>query len=55
MDRVTVGINLSPKFFDGLLSINANVRGAYLKNRYHKGETLGNAVSFNPTLQVYNP
>lgn len=38
MDRTTVGINLSPKFFDGLLSINANVRGAYLKNRYHKAE-----------------
>lgn len=53
MDRVTVGINLSPKFFDGLLSINANVRGAYLKNRYHRGEALGNAVGFNPTLPVY--
>ncbi len=53
MDRVTVGINLSPKFFDGLLSVNANVRGAYLKNRYHRGETLGNAVGFNPTLPVY--
>ena len=55
MDRTTVGINLSPKFFDGLLSINANVRGAYLKNRYHKAEALGNAVGFNPTLPVHNP
>ena len=28
MDRATFGLNLSPKFFNGLLSINANLRGA---------------------------
>lgn len=55
MDRATVGINLSPKFFDGLLSINANVRGAYINNRFFDNGALGGSVSFNPTLPVYNP
>lgn len=55
MDRATVGINLSPKFFDGLLSVNANVRGAYINNRFFDGSALGASVSFNPTLPVYAP
>lgn len=55
MDRATVGINLSPKFFDGLLSVNANVRGAYINNRFFDSSALGSSVSFNPTLPVYAP
>lgn len=54
MDRVTASINLTPKFFDGLLQVNANVKGSYIANRYEKG-VLGSAVSFNPTLPVMNP
>ncbi len=55
MDGASVGINLSPKFFDGLLSVNANVRGAYINNRFFDGSALGASVSFNPTLPVYAP
>lgn len=55
MDRATVGINLSPKFFDDLLSVNANVRGAWISNNYHDKAVLGNAIGFNPTLPVKNP
>ena len=51
MNRVTAGINLSPKFFDGLLQVNANIKGAYVRNNYEQG-VLGGAVSFNPTLPV---
>ena len=51
MDRVTASINLTPKFFDDLLSIQANVKGSYIKNEYQAG-TLGTAVSMNPTLPV---
>ncbi|MCH5228600.1 MAG: TonB-dependent receptor [Muribaculaceae bacterium] len=51
MDRATVGINLTPKFFDDLLSIQANVKGSYVKNQYFTG-TMGTAISFNPTLPV---
>jgi len=51
MDRVTGSINLTPKFFDNLLSVNANVKGAYVRNEYEPG-VLGGAVYFNPTLPV---
>ena len=54
MQRLTGSINLTPKFFDDLLSINANVKGAYITNSYDQG-ALGGAVSFNPTLPVKNP
>lgn len=55
MDRATVGINLSPKFFDDLLTVNANVRGAWINNRYDDRAALSNAIGFNPTLPVMNP
>ena len=55
MDRATFGLNLSPKFFNGLLSVNANLRGAYINNRFYEESALGSAVSFNPTLPVYAP
>ena len=32
MQRTTVGFSLSPKFFNGLLSINANANGTYATN-----------------------
>lgn len=33
MQRTTVGISLTPKFFDDKLSVTANVKGTYIKNR----------------------
>lgn len=54
MNRATAGINLSPKFFDGLLQVNANIKGAYVRNNYEPG-VLGGAIAFNPTLPVKNP
>ncbi|MDE5976468.1 MAG: SusC/RagA family TonB-linked outer membrane protein, partial [Muribaculaceae bacterium] len=54
MDRVTAGINLNPSFFDNTLKINANIKGAYIANRYN-GDGLGAAISFNPTLPVFMP
>lgn len=53
MNRATAGINLSPKFFDGLLQVNANIKGAYIRNNYDNSP-LGGAISFNPTLPVWN-
>ncbi len=52
MQRVTAGINLNPKFFDGLLQINANVKGYYVRNRFSNEGAVGAAVAFNPTLPV---
>lgn len=54
MQRVTGSLNLTPKFFDNLLSVNLNVKGAYVTNRYDQG-ALGGAIGFNPTLPVKNP
>ena len=54
MDRTTVGINLTPKFFNGLLSIQANAKGSYIKNRMADQGAVGTALTYNPTLPVYN-
>jgi iron complex outermembrane receptor protein len=53
MDRTTVGVNLTPKFFNGMLSVNANVKGAYIKNRMADQGAVGTALTYNPTLPVY--
>ncbi len=54
MDRVTASINLTPKFFNDLLSVNANVKGAYITNTYG-ANTLRAAAGMNPTLPVKDP
>ncbi|MDE6391251.1 MAG: SusC/RagA family TonB-linked outer membrane protein, partial [Duncaniella sp.] len=46
MDRLTGSINLSPKFFHDLLSVNANVKGAYLRNQYG-GNAMAGGASMN--------
>lgn len=53
MQRTTVGFNLSPKFFNGLLQVNANAQGTYIKSRQADLGAVGAAVGFNPTLPVY--
>lgn len=52
MDRVTMGFNLSPKFFDNHLSVNANVKGYYIRNNFADAGALSNAISFDPTHPV---
>ena len=54
MDRVTMGFNLSPKFFDNHLSINANVKGYYIRNNFADTGALSSAISFDPTHPVYS-
>lgn len=53
MDRVTVGFNLSPKFFDNHLSINANAKGYYMRNRFGDSGAVSGATSYNPTMPIY--
>ena len=52
MSRTTVGINLSPKFFNNLLQINANVNGSYIHTRNADWVTNA-ALRMNPTQPVY--
>ena len=53
MDRTTVGFNLTPKFFNGLLSVQARADGTYIKNRMADQGAVGAALTYNPTLPVY--
>ena len=53
MERTTVGFNLTPKFFDGLLKISANAKGSYIRNREADTGAVGAALTYNPTLPVY--
>ena len=52
MDRATVGITLSPKFFDDHLSINATAKGYYVRNKWGQDGAIGQAVAYNPTIPV---
>ncbi len=53
MDRFTAGINLTPKFFNGLLSVNANVKGYYFRNKFADEGSVGAALAFDPTRSLY--
>lgn len=54
--RVTLDINLSPKFFTDHLSVNLNAKGIYNKSNYADAGAVGAAVSFDPTQSphIYN-
>ena len=54
MERVTGGISLNPKFFNGLLQINANVNGTYARQNNADGGAVGAAMAFDPTKPVYS-
>ena len=54
MKRTTAGFSLSPKFFNGLLQVNANVNGTYARQNNADGGAIGGAVAFDPTKPVYS-
>ena len=54
MQRVTAGLNLNPKFFNGLLQVNASVNGTYARQNNADGGAVGSALAFDPTKPVYN-
>lgn len=51
--RTSVGLNLTPKFFDNHLSVTANVKGSMTENRFNAG-VIGAAQFFDPTQSVYD-
>ena len=51
--RTSVGLNLTPKFFDNHLSVVANVKGSMTENRFPAG-VIGAAQFFDPTQGVYD-
>lgn len=54
MQRVTAGFNLTPEFFGGLLKINANVKGYYMRNQFSNEGAVGAAIAFDPTQPVHS-
>lgn len=54
MDRVTASINLNPSLFDDHLQINAAAKGIYISNNDPDSGVIGNAVTYAPTVPVYN-
>lgn len=53
MERSTLALNLSPKFFNDMLSVQFNVKGMYLRNRFADTGAVGAATEFDPTQPVY--
>jgi iron complex outermembrane receptor protein len=52
--RTSVGLNLSPKFFDNHLSVNVNAKGTFTDNRFSDGGVIKSATYFDPTQPVYS-
>jgi len=53
MNRGTLGVNLSPTFFDKHLKVNLNFKQMLIKNRFSDNGAIGAALEFNPTRPVY--
>ncbi|MEO6489164.1 MAG: SusC/RagA family TonB-linked outer membrane protein [Ferruginibacter sp.] len=53
-DRFSSAVNLSPKFFNDLLSVNVNFKYSLTKNRFADGGAVGSAVAMDPTQYVIN-
>lgn len=51
--RTSVGLNLTPKFFENHLSVTANLKGSMTENRFPAG-VIGAAQFFDPTQNVYD-
>lgn len=54
LQRTSVGLNLSPKFLDEHLSVNANIKYAMSKSFFANQGAIGAAVDFDPTKPVHS-
>ena len=54
LQRMSAGLNLSPKFFENHLSVNANAKYSYSKNFFANQGAIGAAVFFDPTKPIYS-
>ena len=52
--RSSVGLNLTPKFFDNHLAVTVNAKGTFTDNQYAAGGVIGSATYFDPTQPVYS-
>ena len=54
MDRTTLNLNVSPKFLDDHLSVNASIKGMFVNNKFGNTGAIGSAVAYDPTQPVYD-
>ena len=54
LERTTVGLNLSPRFFDNSLKIDLNVKTSMSNSRFADQGAIGSAIGFDPTKPVYS-
>lgn len=52
--RSSLGLNLTPKFFDNHLAVTVNAKGTFTDNQYAAGGVIGDATYFDPTQSVYS-
>ena len=52
--RYTAGINVSPSFLDNTLQVNFHFKGSLSNNSFSDRGAIGNALSFDPTQEVYS-
>jgi len=54
LKRNTIGVNLSPTFFDDHLSVNFNYKYSESQTRFANEGAIGAATTFDPTKPVYS-
>lgn len=54
IQRTTLSVNVSPKFFNDHLTVNISLLGAQSNNRFANEGAIGAAVTFDPTQPVYS-
>lgn len=52
LNRTSLSMNLSPKFFKDYLKVDINLKGSVNKSRFADEGSIGNAVRFDPTQPV---
>ncbi len=55
LDRKSLGLNLSPTFFDNSLKISINLKASNNNNRFADRGAIGSAITFDPTQTVLDP
>jgi TonB-linked SusC/RagA family outer membrane protein len=55
VERTNFALGYTHKLFDDALEINFNLKGAFTKDRFSPNGVLGGAISYNPTLPIFEP
>lgn len=54
LKRTSAGLNLSPKFLNNYLSVNANLKYSHSENFFANQGAIGSAVRFDPTKPIHS-